>query len=711
MSRVGSLVLLTLGVGANPEISRWGQGLVTPVDTSVWERQCLRAFQLGGGFAQYGVDMDVSGFDLERMGSGLCTQWLACAFENCEFNDDAWKVLSTFRPGKDNISTITDLGLSFNLPAFMSFPKSVKDVTKIVKYARLVNKSISVKLSGNSYPGSSTRKGSVQINMQQFPKYSQTSMLRTLVQEDYTDETAGKTQYVSGPLPSALWCDYLPASSMTAACKLAKARGKPAVLRLGGGEHWDEAYRAVDDVNYFFQKWYGQTVTIVGGGAGTVGATGGWVQGNGLSTGEERRWGYGPDQILEIEMVLACGTHVKFGPSEWEAAPGFQYPKTTVVTGYCNANVDEDESKWEWKKCSSSIPFDDLWHAVRGGGGGSYGVVTAMTYQLNPRSDIEVMFFNRTVLGYVVAEATAANISVEVIQNHLIDFFVDALYNPTNVGLTSNQSASCGAPSMMLGFQALINSPLPFLICHDGAAAAIAVQYAASVEGYISTLPAGLKAIVESVKDSWANPFVVSEQASYSAFIITSLAKPYFPGPLGRVYDAPHPQVDSTTRPCISVFVPEDFLRQKNAEVHALMSFATSHVTGAYAATSHDQTSAVTEAQRGSGLQIFLCGDEQQAAFLPLFQKFWPSPAAGDNLGTGGEFNHMGSDSYGPLLTDTSKPCPNAYSHAQRDAECYSYQEFVWGTAGLRRLESIKKAVDPTNLFNCQKCVGFDASR
>ena len=39
-----------------------------------------------------------------------------------------------------------------------------------------------------------------------------------------------------------------------AACALARARGKPGVIRVGGGELWDDAYRAVDDANFIPTK-------------------------------------------------------------------------------------------------------------------------------------------------------------------------------------------------------------------------------------------------------------------------------------------------------------------------------------------------------------------------------------------------------------------------------------------------------------------------
>jgi len=93
-------------------------------------------------------------------------------------------------------------------------------------------------------------------------------------------------------------------------------------------------------------------------------------QGGGLGWGQERGWGMGADQVLEIEAILADGRHVKFHPIEWESVEGYIYPKTTKVAGYCNANVDADESDWIWGACEEPAPpFEDLWMAFRGGGG------------------------------------------------------------------------------------------------------------------------------------------------------------------------------------------------------------------------------------------------------------------------------------------------------------------------------------------------------
>ena len=73
----------------------------------------------------------------------------------------------------------------------------------------------------------------------------------------------------------------------------------------------------------------------------------------------------------------------------------------------------------------------------------------------------------------------------------------------------------------------------------------------------------------------------------------------------------------------------------------------------------------------------------------------------------GAEYNHIGSDAFGPLKADHSAYCPGDLMHAEREEKCVSVQEHTWGTDGLAKLEAIKAKVDPQGLFQCQKCVGF----
>eukprot|EP00762_Andalucia_godoyi_P004540 ANDGO_05132.mRNA.1 putative FAD-linked oxidoreductase ARB_02478 len=106
----------------------------------------------------------------------------------------------------------------------------------------------------------------------------------------------------------------------------------PAVT-VTGGTAWGVVYAEVARHKY----------TVVGGFARTVGAAGGYVQGGGHSF-TSPAYGLAVDNVLSFEAVLANGT---------------------LVTA---------------SDCSHS----DLFWALRGGGGGTFAVVTSVTYRIHP---------------------------------------------------------------------------------------------------------------------------------------------------------------------------------------------------------------------------------------------------------------------------------------------------------------------------------------
>ncbi len=139
------------------------------------------------------------------------------------------------------------------------------------------------------------------------------------------------------------------------------------VLKIGGGQVWGEAYQAADEMGR----------EVVGGGGLTVSAAGGWLMGGGLSA-LSRTHGYGIDNVLAFEVVTADGIF---------------------------RTVDA---------CSES----ELFWALRGGGGGSFGVVTAAYYRTYLPSAVTAVTMNIAV--------TEANwwTAVPALESW-IDFWVD----------------------------------------------------------------------------------------------------------------------------------------------------------------------------------------------------------------------------------------------------------------------------------------------
>jgi FAD/FMN-containing dehydrogenase len=132
-------------------------------------------------------------------------------------------------------------------------------------------------------------------------------------------------------------------------------------ITIGAGVLWNDAYNAVNQ--------HGRV--LVGGlsAQGTVGAAGGWLLGGGhsvisptfglgslLSTALSCLLTHispGVDNVVEINIVTATGDHL------------------TV----------------------NSHQHTDLFWALRGGGGGTYGVVTSVTYRTHPSIPITVVSF------------------------------------------------------------------------------------------------------------------------------------------------------------------------------------------------------------------------------------------------------------------------------------------------------------------------------
>lgn len=105
-------------------------------------------------------------------------------------------------------------------------------------------------------------------------------------------------------------------------------------MKLGAGVEVGELYAAADK--------YG--VSAVGGECKGVGVTGGYIQGGGHSP-LSSLYGLGADQVLSIDIVL---------------------PNGRFITADKNHNAD-------------------IFWAVRGGGGSTFGVVTSMTVKVHPK--------------------------------------------------------------------------------------------------------------------------------------------------------------------------------------------------------------------------------------------------------------------------------------------------------------------------------------
>lgn len=133
-------------------------------------------------------------------------------------------------------------------------------------------------------------------------------------------------------------------------------------LGVVAGQTFDDAYAEV-----------GSNYNVVTGLCPTVSISGGWLQGGGLGW-NSRLYGYGVDQVRSFTVVLADGSVVQADA------------------------------------CSNP----DLFWALRGGGGGNYGIVVHAEYQLQPPTPATVLqfgvgfgasAFTRAWIGFILDNA------------------------------------------------------------------------------------------------------------------------------------------------------------------------------------------------------------------------------------------------------------------------------------------------------------------
>lgn len=113
-------------------------------------------------------------------------------------------------------------------------------------------------------------------------------------------------------------------------------------LQVAGGQNFDDVFFRIKN-NYH----------IVSGSCQTVVMGGGWLTGGGMSW-TSRMYGYGVDNVFSMDVVLANGE--------------------LVTADACNEH-------------------SDLFWAMRGGGGGNFGVITRLEYKLHPATKISTLSF------------------------------------------------------------------------------------------------------------------------------------------------------------------------------------------------------------------------------------------------------------------------------------------------------------------------------
>ena len=615
---------------------------------------------------------ELSQHDLVAKPSGLCMHFAVCGYKMCSpSNATTYGEFLEFNgiPGQPAPQEAIDVLLDpnnyrFNVPFKVVQPVTVSDIVEAVNFAAENGVELSVKNSGHNYAGASTKKDTILIHTPSLPKFSATSL------EECTPEDGD----ISADLDNQ-------------ACKLALARNCPATIRVGGGENFGEFYTAVKTFNdnagvYKYHP--------VGGAAATVTPMGWTWQGGLGGTQMGRTFGFGADQVLQLEMVLADGSHVKFGPTEWEDADGYRYPKTTKVSGVCNSNpFTDDESEYVWEACANDINFDDLWFAVRGGGGGTWGIVVSTHLQLQtyPGTVAEIEISTEDFINFCNSTEPTCLPTFSKLTTVWHRFFLDIMLDPDSVtGVTAEQGLKCGKPAGSVFF------------CFGDAVEAVMSAWTTRVNEQRSVMINEMGLPEALVDWAAANMTTATIQADY----LTVILYPEGHRLAGLGMDSPPPTWNQYTGGLLPVLIPKQKALDIIEDLAALdYSTFVDALYFAHADGTSDQANSLSQPHRDAAFMIF-AEDTDPKYFELIF---------GGTDFVGGDFpglfgsNHLSADAAGPIKSDWTKPCPANWTWEERAEKCFSPQEAIYGTQRLKRLQEIKAKVDPKGLFNCQNCI------
>lgn len=401
-------------------------------------------------------------------------------------------------------------------------------------------------------------------------------------------------------------------------------------------------------------------------------------------------YGFGVDQVLGIEMVLPNAEHVKFGPAEWEDASddGFIAPKTTSVAGVCRSNPEElDESLWEWIECSEDmgINFDDLWFAVNGGGGGTWGVVTSIYLQLHD-------YLTPRVFGLSTIDIFPVDNCDPAIKGALGFFFesfrLRYVLAPSTLNVTQADSDACG----------FADAGLSILMCFgDGPYQTLVNEWEKYATVYFDPVTYGF-----SLDDALSCPGPL--EVTYLDFI------KYTEGPyVGQARDFPLPTIPTiaATAPTgmVNVLFTQKYVEENFESLsEALLPFGGNLYLafGSGTASASDQANSLGAAHRKAGFKSIVGAVD---FFANLFGAMYDISDK-TNFPSFQGSNHIGPSHMGPRKDDWTKACPDEWTQEERDEKCVSIQETLYGTKTLARLEAIKEALDPNYIFDCTGCIG-----
>lgn len=393
----------------------------------------------------------------------------------------------------------------------------------------------------------------------------------------------------------------------------------PAVIARGGAR-WGDVYATVNAANYH----------VVGGASRTVGAVGGWVQGGGHSFSSPA-FGLGVDNVLKFTVVLVNGTTVDASP------------------------------------CSNP----DLFWALRGGGGSTYGIVTSVAYKLHKK---------QAVTGYVFDLAPQTPEAGAELITSLLTWVAD-------VSMKANDVVVGGYPTY---YGAELGQRLAGRLVINGTKAQ-ATALLAPLQTKIDAL-VGANKLVENV------PSALTEQSSFLDWHADA-------------YPLDHLESVGTLSNMVSRLIPMSLCAAPAQLVKVISDYVAAYpyftaqlniVTGGAVSTADadSKLTSVTPSWRDSCLHLVVT-DMAQLISAVLAESVSVSTRAEVTTKV-----KAVSDMGKPLRDVAGAGC-GAY-FAESDYIEAEWANVFWGSANYAKLVATKTKYDPENMLRCHHCVESD---
>jgi FAD/FMN-containing dehydrogenase len=408
-------------------------------------------------------------------------------------------------------------------------------------------------------------------------------------------------------------------------------RGK--AVTFGAGQQFGGLYEFADKNN----------LTIIGGISSTVGTAGGWISGAGHSQ-ISNTFGLGVDNVLQIRTVL---------------------PNGTLITA---------------NECQNQ----DIWFALRGGGGGTFGVNYEMTSKALPATTLRVS--ESSYLKEVPSNKVQfASMSIDTSDPAVLSKFFTILIENANRWADEGWSGHIYGGSNYSDASGF-NLANPLLSLDEAKASMQPVFNKLSTSlGSNVTLTATVKNY-DSFYKFWKDILVPATPP-------VGIASAYG----GRLVPASHFKGAKN----------QVALRDALLSVKAIVTYPTRNTTDAdvvryggpfvilvvtpykYPVTAANDTSSIHPAWRDSIWSI--------ATNLPFSNQ-----ASADETQRAFQSAHEATE-----VLRAAIPHSGTYSN-EADLFETDHTSTFWGAKNYKRLLSIKKRIDPGNLLTCWHCVGYN---